>query len=541
MASLAKLRPLRATARTGLVLLLLTPRLLAQAGPYEPFYARGTRLEREGKYEEALEELKKAANLAPKNPRVLNALGAVLSQLSHLEEADKAYGAALAVAPDFLPARKNRATNAFLRGDFRFADSEFKALTRLRPKDFVPPLFLGLLAIERADYQEARSHLLRARQLGPRDGRVLLALTRTHFMLGERQSATETANAMRTNSNAKFAERFDLGVLLASFEADAEAADVFNDLWQTKPDTYEVGYNLALVQNRSGKPEAALHTVEALISRGAGKAEIWNLRGLIYNRLGLQQSAVDSLRQAVTAEPVNADYYIDLSTVLANLDQSDSAARVVADGIDKAADKDRMFVQMGLLHFRSNERGQAETWYRRALQINPANEAAYIALAHLLLVAGRDGEAFALLENGLERLPNSPLLNYIYGALLQETSTRDDSARPERARLALEKALTLNPLFANTHYRLGRLYLLRGDEQRAQEHFERACSLNPKHAQALYQLSLLLARQRQTERAAALSRTLSKLNAERYTLTQELAQQTLLRTSAGSLIPRQKN
>lgn len=540
MGSLMKVRAFKARARTILVFLLFPSTLLPQARPYEPFYTRGTKLARAGKSNEALQELERAAERAPSNPKVQNMLGVVLTQLGRLQEADKAYGAALAIAPDFFPARKNRATNAFLRRDFKLAAPEFEDLARLRPKDFVPQLFLALLAIESGDFQKARKCLLQARELAPRNGPVLLALTRVHFMLGERQLALQTTQIMEVHSDAAFGDRFDLGVLLASFRADQEATEVFERLWRAKPASYETGFDLALLQYRTGQPRAALHTVERLISRGARQPEIWDLQGLILDRLGRHDACKASLLRAIAAEPWRAEYYIDLSTILANLDDWESARRAVSEGIEKSPDKDRLYVQMGLLLQREGDLSQSEGWYRRALDANPAREAPFVGLAHLLLIANRESEAFTLLESGLQTLPNSPLLNYIYGALLQETAKPDDTSRLEQARLALERALTLDPFFANTHYRLGRIYLARGDEPRAQGHFERAYSLDPKHGQALYQLVHLLARHGQTERATVLNRALQKLQVETYTLNQELAQHTLLRSSPPELA-RQSN
>ncbi len=484
-------------------------------------YTRGAELARSGKLTPALAELEKAAKAEPDNPKVHNLVGVVLSQLGRLKEADEAYNRALALAPDFYPARKNRASNAFFQRSWKFAAAEFDALARIQPGDFVPELFLGLLAIENADLPRARARLLQARQLAPGEGRVLLALTRVHLMLGEREQAIATAREMLANSNARFAERFELGVLLARFEANAEGAEVFEDLWRRKPGSYDVGFNLALLEHRSGQREAARATVEELISRGARKAEIWNLRGWIYHRLNRPDVATASFQRAIAAEPAAADHYLDLSTVLIDVGDLESAGRVIAEGMGKCTEKDRLYVQLGQLRKRSNDPGQAEKYYRAALELNPDNEAAYVALAHLLLVAEREEEASVLLQTALRHLPDSPLLNYIHGALLMETAGPEDTAQLERARLVLEKALRLNPLFANTHYRLGKLYLIQGDEQSALGHLERACALNPKHTKALYQLSRVLAQRGEAARAAEVSQAVRQLLQEKYQLIQE--------------------
>lgn len=479
-------------------------------------YARGAALARAGKLPEALAELEKAAKLEPRNPKVHNLSGVVLSQLGRLNEANEAYNRALALAPDFYPARKNRASNAFLLREFQFAAAEFAVLARLRPKDHVPRLFLGLLAIEDKDFQRARKHLLQARRLAPTDSRVLLAVVRVHFVLGERQAALEAARELRAKPCASSAERFDLGVLLGSFGANAVAAQVFQGLWQEKPGAYDIGFNLALFQYRAGQTEAAFRTVEELLYRGHGLAELWNLRGWICHHLRRQEQAIASLQRAIAMEPAASEHYLDLSTVLLDVGDLDSAGRVIAEGIEKSTEKDGLFVQMGLLHRRQNDLRQAEDRFRKALETNPANEAAYLALAHLLLVMEREREGFALMETALERLHSSALLHYVYGALLMETATPEDMDRQEKARLVLEKALALNPLFANTHYRLARIYLVRGEEDKALRNLEAASSLNPKHTKALYQLSQILARRGDRRRAAELSRALRQLLAEKY-------------------------
>ena len=537
--------------RAALLSSLLLTQALAQSAPFpqsdkkpvssQAHYAGGVKLARKGNFTQALEEFQRAAKLDPRNPKIHNMLGVALSQLGRLADAREALDRALALSPNFYPARKNRATNTFLQRDFIFAASEFEDLARLQPKDFVPQLFLGLLAIDGSNFQKAREHLLRARQLAPDEGRVLQALVRVYFMLGNRQLAIDVAREMRLSPNSKPAERFELGVLLAQFEANAEAAEVFMDLWRQKPGSYDAGFNLALLQYRSNQPEAALSTIEELFSHGARSPEIFNLQGWVHSRMARLDLAVASFRQALAGEPARAEHYLDLSTVLMNAGDWLSAERVISEGIEKVVEKDRLYVQMGLFYKRNNDLRQAETWYQSALETNPANEAAYIALAHLLLNREHEGEALALLEKALERLSASPLLNYVYGSLLLETATPEDTARLEKARFVLERALTLNPLFANTHYRLARLFLLRGDEEKAQKYFERACSLNPKDAEALFQLSRILARRGQKQRAAELRQTVSELHAEKDRLVQELAHQSSQDSPAAELLRKPKD
>ena len=504
--------------------ILLVVLLASHASGAIDHYARAAELARSGKYTEALQDVQEAARQDEKNPKVQNLLGVVLSQLGRFKEANQAYSRALALAPAFYPARKNRASNAFFLKDFNFAASEFDALRKLQPNDYVPPLFLGLIAMERADYAGARAHLTRSRKLAPSDGRVLLALVRMHFMLAERAAALQAAGALETQPDMRAAELFELGVVLAGFDANDRATAIFTRLAKQDPASYDAAYNLALVELRAGNVDAALASSSRLASGWPQAGEVWNLRGRIFARAGRKDDAVSALRKAIAVEPAQPENYLDLSTVLMNAGDSRAAEQMLREGIDHSSAKDRLFVQLGILNKQNRDLSAAKSWYRKALEVNPANEAAYIALAHIHLAENQEAEAISVLEQGSGRVPDSALIAYVYGSLLFETAAGDAKIF-ERARAALEKSRALNPLFANTYYRLARMQLKSGDPDQAKALFEKAIALNPKNAQAMYQLSLLLARQGDKKRAAELRTAVQQVHAERDSLLQEMASQ----------------
>ncbi len=536
----------------------------AQSRAGELHYTRGAELARAGSLNQALDELRKAAELAPGKVKIHNLLGIVLTQLGRLKEANQAYSRALALAPDFFPARKNRAVNAFTQGDLKFAAAEFDVLARLVPRDFVPHLFLGLLAIEGSHFENARLHLLKANTLSPNDGKVLLALTRACFSVGDRQAALELARKMRAGRPGSGGDQFELGVVLAQFGADADAAEVFREMRLKNPGSYDVGFNLALLQYRSGQLEAALLTVEELLSfdktggagpqagpplpslkksaqdtikhsrsgkggikegssrqkgspgEGSVKAhigELMNLRGWVYVKMRRLDKARESLERAIELEPGQADHYLDLSTVLYNQGNHEGALQVISERLQKNVDKDRLQVRMGLLCEKSGNDKDAERWYRTAIQVNAANRAAYLALARLLTTASRPQEVLKLLAQAIQQLPQEASLHCRYGEQLLESSDRDpNSGKLDEVAAALKKALQLNPFYANAHYLLGKLYLRQGNDQSAESHFEKACGFDPSLVSAYHQLSVIARRQGKREKAAELAKVVQELN-----------------------------
>lgn len=116
--------------------------------------------------------------------------------------------------------------------------------------------------------------------------------------------------------------------------------------------------------------------------------------------------------------------------------------------------------------------------------------------------------------------------------------------RQEKAAAILQRALELNPSYANTYYLLGRLSVQKKDDQQAEYYFERACALNPKHSSAYYQMSRIALRRGERERAAELTRAVQELRSEfrqreRETFS-ELVQESLRGSSGRILVSKSK-
>jgi tetratricopeptide (TPR) repeat protein len=169
---------------------------------------------------------------------------------------------------------------------------------------------------------------------------------------------------------------------------------------------------------------------------------------------------------------------------------------------------------MGLLYEKSRDFGEAERWYQTALKTERTVRPAYIALARLLLATERRKQALDLLANATRSFPNDPLLEYMYGSELLDSTRESDPEQLERAESVLLKALELNPFYANTHYMLGRLYLKRGDDQTARIYFEKACAFNPKHTDAYYQWLRIAVQRGEKDKVAELSEIVRRLHDE---------------------------
>jgi len=136
----------------------------SQLGAAEPVYERGAHLLRQGRVEEAVPVLARAAELVPEDPDVL-----------------KLYLQALLVAGETARARE-----------------ELDRLVDLDPDDSDLAVFLGLANLRLGDWERAREQLARAAAEAPRSGTAQLLLGVAQQELGELEAARQAyATALR--------------------------------------------------------------------------------------------------------------------------------------------------------------------------------------------------------------------------------------------------------------------------------------------------------------------------------------------------------
>lgn len=105
--------------------------------------------------------------------------------------------------------------------------------------------------------------------------------------------------------------------------------------------------------------------------------------------------------------------------------------------------------------------------YRRAVDENPSNSAAWTNFGRLLHALGRTRQAAEVYQQGLAAAGSDAVLLFNRGVLLE------DLGEPAAAVEAYQTALTEDPDLADCHYNLARLYESLGKPQHALRHLGR--------------------------------------------------------------------
>lgn len=128
---------------------------------------------------------------------------------------------------------------------------------------------------------------------------------------------------------------------------------------------------------------------------------------------------------------------------------------------------------------------EAEVYLRKAIGLNPKLIASYNNLSLILMNTNRPEEAEAVLRKAIRLDGNSPDLYNNLGSVLTDTG------RSRQAEAAFQQAIKINPSFVYAHYNLGCLLKSAGHLEAAEASLRCALKLRPNYPSAQFALATL--------------------------------------------------
>ncbi|HZC38770.1 MAG TPA: sulfotransferase [Sphingomicrobium sp.] len=180
------------------------------------------------RFAEALQLLKRARALAPKDPQVANSLGVCLKALGRTDAALQAYDAALRLDPAMAAAHFNRGAVLELLNDIQSAKAAFERAAAL-DRNYVEPLAsLAWLDAVAGDAVSARTRAERALILSPSNVLARMALASAALQQGELATAAAELSALMQNPALTVSNRsIALGLIGDLRDAEGRAAEAF--------------------------------------------------------------------------------------------------------------------------------------------------------------------------------------------------------------------------------------------------------------------------------------------------------------------------
>jgi Flp pilus assembly protein TadD len=216
---------------------------------------RALRHHRRGELAKAESLYRRILESSPEEPEALHLLGCVELAKGNRSEAVRSIARAIARAPEVALYHENLAEAYHRGGEPELAERECHEALRLSPDRPQALNLLGVVALERADYEAARAHLSQALQLKAAYPEALINLAVVLNRIGEHAlAAGHCALALKLNARSPLAWS-NLGMAYKGLGRIREAKEAFSQAGDFPIAKFNLGYMLLLEDDlASGLP-----------------------------------------------------------------------------------------------------------------------------------------------------------------------------------------------------------------------------------------------------------------------------------------------
>ncbi len=496
------------TGRFLLCLVLSLPALV-QAGALDDALSRVQALLERGERDAAREELTRALRDFPSHPLLQNFLGVVEAQEGHYEAAEAAFSKAVRAAPRFTDAYLNLGRlyqeNAGRDPEgMRKALAAYDSVLAYEPAQPESLYQSAVLLQATGDFGRSLERVSRLPEDQRQRAQVLAVRLAAALGAGHRGEAERVTDALLVRPDLAEADVLmilpalaahggdDLGVRLlervrargllsaeglqrlgAAYEKGgqlAAARDALEAAAAARPDSVSLLLDLARVAQRGRDPRGALGYLAHARELEPKNARVHFLFGMICVELELGTEAYNSLKEAVRLDPDNAAINYAMGAVCLQRRDPSEAVPYFRKYAGLEADDPRGALAVGLAWFKAGDFRAARPELARAAQSPPTAAAA----------------------------------NYFLARIARE---EDD---PDQALQLVDKALAINPSYADAWAERGLLHFRKRERESAEKDLQRCLELDPDnylgnlHLLALYQRTRDARRETQEKRVEEL-------------------------------------
>jgi len=395
---------------------------------------------------------------------------------------------------------------ALERGDKARAKVIFEQTLKDDPRNVNAHTYLGMIAAEANELNEAERHFAAAAALAPSEpstrnnyGAILMRLGRTA------QAQTEFEASLNLNANQPSALTnlaqiyFDRGQpddlrmarsLLERAGKNSSDAEIPRALFITY-----VKLGQALIEK--GLHDEAIKELKTALTLDPTDARIYATLAEAYEANGQYENAIPAMRLAVQRDPQNEIYHFRYGLLLT--DSHAPAAGIVRlqEALKQFPNSARLWLALGIAQLTYGQNPEAENSFKQSLALDTKLVPALAYLGMTYSERGAYEKAIGFYEQAIALSPQLAALHY----LVAETILKSSDADTPRAEKYLRRAVEIDPNLASAYLTWGKLYVRTNRYAEAAPLLERAVTLQPELLEAHYQLSRVLVKLRRTDEA----------------------------------------
>jgi tetratricopeptide (TPR) repeat protein len=450
--------------------------------------AKGKELLTQGDLPNAERELRQAVEIAPQEAEFLALLGVALGMQQKLQDSDVYLEKALRLDPADSATRQDLAWNQFELGELALAKANLERVLNEQPRNATAILLMGMVEEESQQFEKAVKLLTSVPDHVRQRPESLAALARAYYYTGQQGKSHQVLKELQSVS-AGPESIFAAAQVAAELHEFDIAEALFRSIWARYPDKKRLSYMLARVEYRAGNFAGSREVLRQAIAAGDESSETYNLLGWCLYKKDDAKGAVAALDRAIALDPSDESNYLDVGMMLLENHLFDGAMTAAEKAIEVAPGTSGGRRLKAQIEFKLGRINDAESLYTRAVELNPSDTGAIIGLATAQLDTGKSAEGEATLKRAIERIPRAAVLYQAYGTMLLWGEGKEDSGVAAHAIQLLQKAESLDPSLAETHYQLGKLALRDGNTREALRQLGAAVHLDPDGSKNHYALA----------------------------------------------------
>jgi tetratricopeptide (TPR) repeat protein len=255
------------------------------------------------------------------------------------------------------------------------AEQFLKTALRLRPDNQQARIYLGQVAEERKDYEEAERWY---GEVAPGE-RYFEAQTRLGVVIakqGDLERARKHLHAIRYTSNAQRAQLvLAEEQILREAKQYEEALGVLNDTLEALPDDKDLLYARALIAERLDLVDIAERDLRAILARDSDNAQALNALGYtLADRTDRYQEALDLIQRALALKPDDPFILDSMGWVQYRLGNNAEAIHYLNRAL-KIRNDAEISAHLGEVLWVTGDRTQARSVWNKALEETPDSDA----------------------------------------------------------------------------------------------------------------------------------------------------------------------
>lgn len=180
-----------------------------------------------------------------------------------------------------------------------------------------------------------------------------------------------------------------LGVVYHHLKQDDLAATYIQQALRLQPNYADARINLGIVYQAIGRLDEAREEYEHAVRLNPTSALAWYNLANLYREQKRTKEAIDSYSRALELDPQFLDAYIQLGNIFRDIGQSALAIKCYQQALHVKPDAVEVINSLGAALDRQYRLAEAETYFRKAVEIDPSQAQSYSCLFMNLCYSGR--------------------------------------------------------------------------------------------------------------------------------------------------------